>query len=102
LPRNRKNLARARSPRAPWSRGATAPIRDDTSGLAGLDINGDLDTSFGTVSTIAFDNSICALLIDANRKSLLQRRWTGELVHRPEIASMAISWGMGHFLFGEF
>jgi len=35
-------------------------------GLARLDINGDLDTTFGSGGTVIFDNSVSALLIEAN------------------------------------
>ncbi|MGB6686795.1 MAG: hypothetical protein WBE76_03035, partial [Terracidiphilus sp.] len=35
-------------------------------GLARLDINGDLDRTFGSGGTVTFDNSVSALLIEAN------------------------------------
>jgi hypothetical protein len=35
-------------------------------GLARLDANGDLDTTFGSGGTVIFDNSVSALLIEAN------------------------------------
>jgi len=35
------------------------------SGLARLDANGDLDTTFGNGGAVTFDNSVSALLIDA-------------------------------------
>jgi uncharacterized delta-60 repeat protein len=35
-------------------------------GLARLDTNGDLDTTFGDAGTVTFDNSVSALLIEAN------------------------------------
>jgi uncharacterized delta-60 repeat protein len=35
-------------------------------GLARLDTNGDLDTTFGSSGTVTFDNSVSALLIEAN------------------------------------
>jgi len=35
-------------------------------GLARLDTNGDLDTTFGSGGTVIFDNSVSALLIEAN------------------------------------
>jgi hypothetical protein len=35
-------------------------------GLSRLDTNGDLDTTFGDAGTVTFDNSVNALLIEAN------------------------------------
>jgi hypothetical protein len=43
--------------------GEASPI---LGGLARLDTNGDLDTTFGNGGTVTFDNSVSALLIDAN------------------------------------